>query len=437
MADVTSTQQEIEAQRRQALEDMAQLGYRTQEGQATQQAEYNRQAAANAAFTQQMASNINAPQELQAAMQAQSQHAAGQGSAALNNSQARDQQYRSATQTENELYFDRALALVPLYQQAAAAAAAARGGGGGGGSGGGGGGSTNAGGFFDQGMSADEIQKAGYALADQERSRRKGAALSRHRRGRIRLQQNTKLLQSQREREQKARRIQAQRTVNRNVNSADEQGRGTAIKRTNLIAQQLQNLPFGFGRRAGERVSALGPSIGRGELALGGTGGPNYTDEGLANEVTRARQVGAEVRGRMPGAVQEALASTADAAQYNDRIEADWPFSNDRIALALEQMQAQQFPVDPFAAQAAFAENFSRPMPEQQPQQLGYVEALRSTPEYQQGRIDVFALSQQGYSEQAAGEVLRQAGYPPDVLRQILNDNYLPYDSEYEQEFAE
>lgn len=433
MADVTTTQQEIEQQRRQALEDMAQLGYRTGESQATQQSEYNRQAAANAAFTQQMASNINAPQALQSAMMAQNQHSAGQGAAALNNSQARDQQYRSGMQTENELFFDRLSGLVPLYQQAAAAAAAARSGGGGGG-GGGGGSTPNAGGFFDSGMSSDDIQKAGYALADQERARRKGTAVRRARRGAGRGKSTVRRLRSQRDQEQKARRMLVMTQVNNRVQNADLDERMPGIGVVNNMASRLRGLPFGLGDRAARRVGNLGVDIARGDRLFNI---PDYNEDALRETIARTRTNRARIAAEIPAAMEELVRSQVDAAQYNDAIEAQWPWSNDRIALAQEQLQSQQFPVDPFVAQAAFTENFQRPVPQQQPEQLGYTEALRSTPEYQQGVVDIQALAQQGYSQQAAAQALTQAGYPAVVLQQILNDAYLPYDQEWEYQAQE
>jgi hypothetical protein len=392
MAEVTSTQQEIDEQRRRALEDMAQLGYRTDLQNARQGEALNSQAAANAAYSQQAAADINAPEALRNSMAAQNTYTQGQGAGALNDSRYRDQAYRSATQGENELYFDRLSGLVPLYQQAAAAAAAARAGSGGGG-GGGGGGSTNQGGFLNQGQSADEIQKAGLALADQERGRRKTSALQSF----AKAQNNLNVANAaQRQRKSVDSTVRRSETARRAGMNDVNQGGARARDVAKLPSRTVRNTFRDIGRNL-TTAAPMGPAVG------------GY------------------------------LTATADAAQYNDAIEANWPFANDRIALAQEQLAATGYPVDPLAAQAAFAESYFRPIAPQQPQSPALTDVIRSTPEYQEGSSLIQQAAMQGYSSQYVQQQLNQLGYPAEVLSQLITDqfNILPYDPDYQQEFPE
>jgi hypothetical protein len=428
MADVTSTQAEIDAQRRQALEDMAQLGYRTQQANQRQGDALNSQATANAAYSQQAAADINAPDALRASMASQNSYTLGQGAEQLNNSRARGEQYQSATQNENELYFDRLSGLVPLYQQAAEAAAAARGGGGGGGSGGGGGGgSTNQGGFLNQGQSADEIQKVGLALADQERGRQKGAALGKQSRSNAVASgviNKAKKAKSARDRAARNRNL----TNNRFQEQAEAAHRGITHG-----TDRPRMLPGGRYFIDGGASTGVRPLPARRGLI-------DKIAERVANtELDRAREEQVTAARRIPAAIGNQLRSNLDALRFADPIEANWPFSNDRIALAQEQLAATQYPVDPIAAQAAFAESYFRPIPQQQPQTPNLTDVIRTTPQYQEGSSLIQQAAMQGYSSQYVQQQLNQLGYPPEVLSQLITDqfNILPYDDEYQYEAPE
>ncbi len=419
MADVTSTTAEIDAQRRQALEDMAQLGYRTQVASQRQGDALNSQAQANAAYSTQAAADINAPQALRDSMATQNTFTQGQGAGALNDSRYRDEAYRSATQNENELYFDRLNGLVPLYQQAAAAAAAARGGGGGGG---GGGGSTNQGGFLNQGQSADEIQKAGLALADQERGRRKETAVS----------TNSSAGAKYRGAVAKAARASGVvRNAARNRNLANNRFAESA-------ALAHSGRTPGVMRQATGRGNKQGFLPNPGQMPLNGRSIFQLAAQRHAeNTLNRARTQRDTAIAAAQAAVEPMTGAQGNlAVNYNPTAEANWPFSNDRIALAQEQLAAQGYPVDPFAAQAAFAESYFRPIPEQQPQQIPYTDAIRMTPQYAEGSSLIQQAAAQGYSSQYVQQQLNQLDYPPEVLSQLITDqfNILPYDDEYQYE---